>query len=283
MTAKVYVLARPEFGTAYQDFLQEFLPADQQQWRERDDATAAERLVEFAGRVCYMSFGSRQSPGTNAEYIRKLIHNGHESVLEHASWTVLVSGVSRAFTHQLVRHRAGFSFSQLSQQYHDESEARFVRPAGLDQDPELAKVWDQAMSEAQHTYRRILTGLTAPTERPLSAARREKLRAMRSTARSVLPNATETVIAVTANARAFRNLLKSRGNIVGDAEMRCFSAALLEALRPEAPSLFFDFSIQSAPDGLPLVIHGANGTSSTATLVRAESLHSGVRSGSRME
>src|SRR5579864_6542610 len=117
MTARIFLLARPQFGQSYQHFLDEFLPEDQRQWRQNDSATAAERLVEFAGRVCYMSFGSRQSSGTTAEYIRRLIRNGHDSVLEHASWTILVSGVSRAFTHQLVRHRAGFSFSQLSQQY----------------------------------------------------------------------------------------------------------------------------------------------------------------------
>src|SRR5450759_2970701 len=136
MSASVYLLARPHFDEAYQKFLEDFLPEGKHHGCEAEGPTALERLVEFAGRICYMSFGSNQAPGTNAEYIRKLIRNKHESVLEHAAWTVLISGVSRAFTHQLVRQRVGFAFSQLSQQYHDESNIRFVVPPGIDQIPE---------------------------------------------------------------------------------------------------------------------------------------------------
>src|SRR5208282_5230463 len=127
MNPRAYVLARPCFDQAYESFLGDYLPAEQATWRETMCATAAERVVEFAGRVCYMSFGPRQSDKSNRDYIHNLIRNGHESVLEHAVWTIAVCGISRAFSHQLVRHRVGFGFSQLSQQYHDESEARFVR------------------------------------------------------------------------------------------------------------------------------------------------------------
>jgi thymidylate synthase (FAD) len=255
MSVTVYLLARPQFGEGYRKFLEDFLPEEERQWREVEGPTAAERLVEFAGRICYMSFGLGQAPGTNGEYIRKLIRNEHESVLEHASWTVLISGVSRAFTHQLVRHRVGFAFSQLSQQYHDESNVRFVRPAGIDQTPEVAQIWDQAMRHSQAAYRKIHAELSALTAQPLFGSRREAIRAIRSAARSVLPNASETVIAATINARALRQFLKVRGGIVGDQEMRCVAAALLEAIRPEGPALFHDFCIQYLPDGLPLVVH----------------------------
>jgi thymidylate synthase (FAD) len=78
---------------------------------------------------------------------------------------------------------------------------------------------------------------------------------LRSAARSVLPNASETVIVATINARALRHFLKVRGGIVGDAEMRSVSAALLETLRPEGPALFFDFQVEYPEDGLPLVVH----------------------------
>jgi thymidylate synthase (FAD) len=255
MNVKVYLLGRPTFDRSYQAFLDKFLPADDSQWEEASGATPAERLVEFAGRVCYMSFGSHQAPGTNADYIRKLIRNEHESVLEHAAWTVLISGVSRAFTHQLVRHRVGFAFSQLSQQYHDESDIRFVRPPGIDQDPELAKVWDDAMQQSQKAYRTILGKLATEKVRAAMKSSREVVRAMRSAARSVLPNASETVVVATINARALRHFLKVRGGIVGDAEMRCVAAALLDAIRPEGPALFSDFFVEHLSDGLPLVVH----------------------------
>jgi thymidylate synthase (FAD) len=101
---KVTLLARPVFGE-HRAFLSNHLPPENAHWREDGNATDAERLVEFAGRVCYLSFGGQQSPRSNAEYIANLIRHGHDSVLEHAAWTFVLAGVSRAFTHQLAPPR----------------------------------------------------------------------------------------------------------------------------------------------------------------------------------
>ena len=248
---KVYLIGRQSVDEAEIDrFLDDH---DVSQWAT-DTEIAGQKLCEVAGRVCYMSFGSRQSGKSNAEYIQNLIRNGHESVLEHAVWSFVVAGVSRAFTHQLVRHRVGFAFSQLSQQYHDESEARFIRPAWLEKAPEAATAWDKAIREASSAYNKILKSLEIADEAMSSKQKKETMRALRSAARSVLPNATETAVVVTANARALRHFFKLRGGIVGDAEMRCVAAALFDLIRPEAPALFSDFSVEDQPDGLPLVI-----------------------------
>ncbi len=255
MSVRLFILARPQFDSGYREFLDEYLPDGSAAWRETPRATAAERVVEFAGRVCYMSFGPRQSAKSNREYIHNLIRNGHESVLEHAVWTIAMCGISRAFSHQLVRHRVGFAFSQLSQQYHDESESRFVRPAGIDQAPAAAKTWTRAIEAAQTSYREILSALDQAAAAAEPGARSELTRALRSAARSVLPNARETALVATVNARALRNFLKVRGAIVGDAEMRCVAAALLELVRPEGPALFEDFTTETLPDGLPFVTH----------------------------
>jgi thymidylate synthase (FAD) len=255
MTPRIYLIGRPTFDPRYQDFLNDFLATEDASWKTTNTATPAERLVEFAGRVCYMSFGSRQSARTNAEYISNLILNGHESVLEHAVWSFVISGISRSFTHQLVRHRVGFSFSQLSQQYHDESEARFVRPVQLNAVPEAAAIWDKAIGETRTAYIKVLRMLETASHALSGQSRREAMRALRSVARSVLPNATETAIVVTANARALRHFFKIRGDIVGDVEMRCVAATLLELLRPEGPALFSDFRVEQFADGLPLVSH----------------------------
>lgn len=249
------MLSGPQFDRAHQAFLDDFLPPGEASWKDSGTATPAERLVEFSGRVCYMSFGSRQSGKSNAEYIQNLIRNRHESVLEHAVWSFVITGVSRAFTHQLVRHRVGFAFSQLSQQYHDESEARFVRPAGIEKASEAATAWEKAIDEASSAYKKILKALELADKATSSKPQKETMRALRSAARSVLPNATETAVVVTANARALRHFFNLRGGIVGDAEMRCVAAALLNLIRPEAPALFSDFSVEDQPDGLPLVIH----------------------------
>src|SRR6516162_1933557 len=149
----------------------------------------------------------------------------------------------------------GIAFSQLSQQYHDESEARFVRPHGIDQVPEAASAWDHAMRDGRAAYRKILDALEQTNRFVPPAERREARRALRSAARSVLPNATETAIVVTANARALRHFFMVRGGIVGDAEMRYVGAALLDLVGPEAPAVFADFSIEFPGDGLPLLVH----------------------------
>lgn len=166
-------------------------------------------------------------------------------MLEHASWTIALLRVSRAFTHQLVRHRVGFAFSQLSQQYYDESDARFVRQPEIDYFPEAADLWDEAVRQSQATYRKLLDILAAANRSALSMERSEATRALRSAARSVLPNSTETAIVVTANARALRHFFKVRGGIVGDVEMRCVAATLLQLIRPDGPSLFSDFFNQA--------------------------------------
>ena len=98
--------------------------------------TDGERLSEFAGRLCYMSQGNPASRPTR-EYLENIKKQGHGSVLEHANYSILLEGISRSLTHELVRHRAGFAYSQLSQRYVDESQAAFVVPPAVAGDPAL--------------------------------------------------------------------------------------------------------------------------------------------------
>ncbi len=251
MSVKVYLVSRPQFDV---DSLLSFLRDQGTIWRRGAGAPSAEEIVEVAGRICYMSFGQNQSPRTNAEYIQRLILMGHESVLEHVNWTFLITGVSRAFTHQLVRHRVGFAFSQLSQQYHDETDAEFVEPSLLRKAPGALAAWQRTVVVAKQAYRDILKSLQAlETQSGVEFQKKELSRAIRSAARSLLPNATETKILITANARALRHLFKVRGSIPGDEEMRQAAAELLRHLQVEAPSIFFDFKIGTLADGSPIV------------------------------
>jgi thymidylate synthase (FAD) len=249
----IYVISRPSLDERR---IVDFLAYQDLKWIRTTGATEAEELVEFSGRICYMSFGDKQSPRENREYIRNLIVSGHESVLEHACWSLLVTNVSRAFTHQLVRHRVGIAFSQLSQQYHDETTAHFVMPNELESIPEARAVW-QAHSEASLTaYEQIKSLLTDQSEIPLSS--KERNRMIRSAARSVLPNSTETKIVMTANARTIRHFLKVRGDILGDYEMRLVSTEILNVMKTEAPALFFDFELRHFDDGSPRVVQTAD-------------------------
>jgi thymidylate synthase (FAD) len=211
-----------------------------------DTEVAAEKLVETAGRVCYMSF-AKPRPGGNKAYISHLLEVGHGSVLEHAVFNLLITGVSRSLTHELVRHRAGFGFSQLSQRFVDESECDFVEPEVIAEDPELHRIWLEAVQSSQAAYReladRLAEKLKGLGDRTL---RRKKAR---EAARSVLPNATETKIFVTANARALRHFVEMRGDAGADVEIRRLAIATLKLLQHEAPNLFGDYALIDLPEG----------------------------------
>ena len=101
------------------------------------DAEGGQALAEFAGRACYQSWSKpNPSTATNAGYLNHILEVGHLSVLEHGTVTFYFTGVSRSFTHELIRHRH-FSYSQLSQRYVPERDAAMVEPEAIAEDPEL--------------------------------------------------------------------------------------------------------------------------------------------------
>ncbi len=240
----VKCISRPSFDT---DMFMTFLKEHSFNWK-RSQCEPADELVEASGRVCYMSFGDgRQSDKTNKEYVKHLIDQGHESVLEHINWTFIVSGVSRAFTHQLVRHRVGFAYSQLSQQYHDESEACFVVPPSIRCCPKTFSKWQESIENNLTLYKKLIYEVNND-ELLCHSSKKERLRDLRSASRSVLPNATETKIVITANARALRHFFTMRGALEGDWEMREVSCELFQIVSKEAPAAFQDFIIKEMPN-----------------------------------
>jgi thymidylate synthase (FAD) len=213
---------------------------------DTDSTVAGEKLCEVAGRVCYMSF-AKPRPGGNAAYIERLLEVGHGSVLEHSVWNFIITGVSRSFTHELIRHRAGFGYSQLSQRYVDESVADFVEPDCIADDAELHEVWRAAVEHAQEAYVKLVQGLERVFREEPDATLRRKM--ARQAARSVLPNATETKIFVTANTRALRHFIELRANEHADVEIRKVAIRILQVARAEAPNLFGDYDLVDLPDG----------------------------------
>jgi len=213
-------------------------------------------LCEAAGRICYMSF-ARPRPGGNRAYLEHIKESGHGSVLEHAVWNLLITGVSRSLTHELVRHRAGFSYSQLSQRYVDESDAEYVEPDIIASDAELHAVWTDAVRYAREAYVRLVRLLESKLEDesfasrwlPSDAMATDRRKLARQATRSVLPNATETKIFVTANARALRHFLELRGSRHAEPEIRKLANILLEVLQRESPHLFGDYRRIPLPDG----------------------------------
>jgi thymidylate synthase (FAD) len=231
---RVTLIARPQFLEP------EHLAV---QWR--GEASDGERLAEYAGRLCYMS---QHNPvnRTTAEYLENIKKQGHGSVLEHAVYVLLIEGISRSCSHELVRHRAGFGYSQISQRYVDESHAAFVMPPAVAGDARLEEEWQQQVAEAQAAYVRAVEGLMQRYEWVTDKVQRRKM--AREAARSVLPNATEVKIVVSGNARAWRTMLELRCGEGAELEIRRMAVAVLRLLQKEAGALFSDFEIYTADD-----------------------------------
>jgi thymidylate synthase (FAD) len=231
---RITVLSRPAFSEP------EHLPV---QWL--GESTDGERLAEFAGRLCYMSQKNPASRATR-DYLENIKKQGHGSVLEHANYSLLLEGVSRSLTHELVRHRAGFAYSQLSQRYVDESTANFVMPPAIIGDTALEKAWTDQVETAQKSYVALVEQLMTRYAWVGDKVHRRKM--AREAARGVLPNSTETKIVVTANARAWRTMLELRSSEGAEFEIRRCAVAMLRTLLAEAPGFFSDFEIYQAGD-----------------------------------
>lgn len=193
----------------------------------------ADALAEFAGRGCYLSY-SKPNPKTqaNADYLANIIRLQHESVLEHASVSYRVEGVSRNLLLELERHRH-LSFSVLSQRYVSGDKTPFVYPPGFDDLPEdgIHDEIDDVLDHAYHLYDQIYQLL-------IDAGKSHKQ--ARESARAVLPGGTETKFVVTGNLRAWRHVIDLRYSPAADAEIQDFAALVLKDLKDYAPNTMAD-------------------------------------------
>ena len=185
-----------------------------------------ERAVATAARLCYAPVGGRElMESLTDEKIRKVLttimSSGHFSTLEHASYTFAVEGVSRALTHQLVRHRLA-SYNQQSKRYVKfKEEPPIVRPASVDTNPEAAQAFDEAIDACWQAYDKLVQA-GVPAE----------------DARYILPNACETKIVVTMNIRELMHFFSNRCCNRAQWEIRELAWKMLELVRPTAPFIF---------------------------------------------
>ena len=183
----------------------------------RGDGTP-EELLEHAGRVCYRS----ENQGDPGRFLRARIREGHESLIEHASATFEISGISRSCSHQLVRHRLA-SFSQESQRYVDLSDPEWVLPPAILENPQARALWDELASNVKATYRAL-----------------RELGVHKQDARFALPNATATRIVVTMNFRELLHVFKLSISPAAQWEIRHVCVRMLELAYPLAPAVFGD-------------------------------------------
>lgn len=202
---------------------------------------AAELLVEFAGRLCYRSWKPGLNPnvtrvrGERRDYFANILASGHGSVLEHASWTFALHDVSRAFTHELIRHRAGSAFSQESLRYVRLADVGFRVPPALEPLRERALNVVEQLEELQRSAAEAL-GLDG--DGVPFAVKKEVTSALRRLA----PIGLSTDIAWTANARTLRHVIELRTAPGAEEEMRLVFDQIAGLAQAEAPLLFADFA-----------------------------------------
>jgi len=218
--------------------------------------TTGDEISEFAGRFCYNSW--RKGRDTQS-YIANIIESGHGSVLQHVNYGFAISGISRALSHELIRHHAGTAPSQESQRYVNADEVRFVVP------PILMQLWNNNLScqealdwlthqeQCVENYKAwrdyIVEGLKEEAGfgeelKPSTLKKRAN-----EAARYVLPNAAETKIFWTTNVRALRNIIEQRGGDGADLEIRRLAIEMLRVIESQAEHSFAD--IDTAPEGKP--------------------------------
>ncbi|HEY6020347.1 MAG TPA: FAD-dependent thymidylate synthase [Candidatus Paceibacterota bacterium] len=195
-----------------------------------------QELIEFAGRLCYESFDlPNPKTATNSGYIQNIISLGHESVLEHASVTFYVEGVSRNLSHELIRHRH-LSFSELSQRYVNMEDANQVAPPAYREVSNIA-----AVRPLKEEYREKYLYNVEALQNDYGYSRKQA----REAARSGLPGATETKFVVSGNLRAWRDVLKKRLSVHADAEMQLFAREIHGILFREYADVFADIDYET--------------------------------------
>ncbi len=230
---EVYLIGRPSFDYGNASIFLERNGLSNKKLEEMN-GTDADNICEMSTRLCYLSFEKGRD---SKEFFENIFKMQHTSTIEHAVWTLIIAGVSRSFTHELVRHRAGFSYSQLSQRYVDEANTAVVMPPLIQELGNTGReTWKLNMFEAVAKYtHQVQINMRHLEDTGLSKTERRKR--AREAARSVLPNATETYIAVTANARAWRWFIELRGGAGADREMQKVAGAVYEVLKHESEFL----------------------------------------------
>ena len=253
----VALLARPQPNLAnLADFLGGFDPKLQfsSYLDDPDELPPGAQICKTAGQLCYASFGPKRTMNVAADrYFNNIKESGHGSVLEHANYTFLFYGISRSVTHELVRHRSGFAYSQISQRYVSGSVLRFVERPEFAQNAELHQLFNRRIDVAAQEYAQIAEKLLAQqkegAELLFAEVKTDLRKKVQQTARAVLPNETEAPIIVTGNARAWRHFLEMRANPHAEIEIRVLAFRTYLCLVAVDPVLFGDYRVTALADG----------------------------------
>lgn len=227
-----------------------------------------EKVIGSAARLCYSAVDvehlvSRAAAEDQRPFLERLTAVGHLSPTEHASFTFAVEGISRACSHQLVRHRLA-SYSQQSQRYVSELEFDYVMPPSIAEDGDLRLAFERTMEKVRRSYEFLAKKL---------AAKGYSNEVAREDARFVLPNAAETKIMITMNARELLHFFSQRLCNRAQWEIRSLALAMLRLLQPVAPSIFREAGPPCLSGPCPEGTRSCGKSKEVRALLRADNRH----------
>lgn len=208
-----------------------------------DAVSDAEKIAEVMGRICYRSYAPGLNPNVrkvregNKEYLENVLRSGHGSVLEHASFSFVFKDVSRVFTHELVRHRAGVAVSQESLRFVRLDEIGVWPPLSVREDEEVMTVFYSAINYLEETQR--LLAEKFDLDNPERTFKEKKV--LTSFMRRLAPEGLATTVGWSANARALRWVIEQRTSPEAEEEIRFVFGKVAEIVTERYPNLFGDF------------------------------------------
>lgn len=218
-------------------------------------AAPGDLLAKLAGQLCYMAFSEKRSINADVgKYLTHIKSSGHGSVIEHANFSFLFYGIDRSVTHELVRHRAGLAYSQVSQRYVSGKVLRFVERPEYQSNPVLHGLFIEDIERAAQRYEEraeLLLALQRGGDATILSgeSRTEARKKVQQCARSLLPNETEAPIVVTGNARAWRHVMEMRASQHADLPVRALAVLVRRVFLTACPEIFADYQEGKAPDG----------------------------------
>lgn len=215
-------------------------------------STKNEKVIKHAAQGCYQSYSPKgTSNAQGKKYFDNILEQEHGSVLEHAFVGLFIYGIPRDCSHEIVRHRVGTAFSQVSQRYVDSSHLRFVMRSEIQGDKDLEDHFFDCIDNAHYQYKLLEDELK---ERSAKSSTRTR-KVTQQMARTVLPNCTETQMTLTGNLRFWRHFLVKRGSEHADTPVRELAVKCLPMLHTQAPLVFNDFEEKiSELDGNPYLV-----------------------------
>lgn len=221
--------------------------------------SGGEALVALMGRMCYRSFAPGLNPNVSrtrtglGTYLNHIFESGHGSVLEHMNISVIFHNISRVFTHELVRHRAGCAMSQESLRFVRLDDLGLWLPPEIESDPQLVELFETTFEDLEQLQLALAQKWKLDDIKDF-----DKKKRLTSAFRRIAPDGLATTIGFTANARAWRHILAMRGAAGAEAEMRCVMFDLAKQMYSRYPAMFGDMRL--------VPINGVNGLSTEPVL-----------------